>query len=553
MQDSFTTFVDHFILLHAARFIDASPSCPTVTHSNACSTGSATGASADNELEETWALIAASVQDMLGKPRTPDERARLAHVDPSQYTPAVCRARVRYMLWKMNAARTPADTAASHVGATTERGSALHEHSSASHHEEQAATADATSWEMTPLHEGVPSSFDVTKHSLKRNIDAIYAAVRARLPSALDPCASDCTSEASSNDVESNTPCACDAAGARHHHATPGRARRSRSREADGVCNVTAPASLSVGAAMTAPNGQLDVCAPHTASSSTIDSHTLQHGRHRGGVDSGANGILHVHIPSALDAARECEMAAARNELLRKVHEWQAEYYARVRRWVDVPESVLQLSMGGLSGHTETSVEAPSGHGARTGLIAAGHGTQHNLPASNHVKGGAEDAQREELLRALRDDLMKPAPTTLRSGYPLGGHGCAEGAPRRAGDALCHDSGRGGAPEGATEPPSMCTAASRLSRPAGQEDIATRRCCLRDRMKCAAVLPTTGCVGGGVAAVEEVAVAADVVGHTTAAADEQVLMHSAARPKRCQVIEYSEDSADDDYSSSASD
>lgn len=115
------SFIDNYILLLAARF-NAPLDAAT---------------SFDRRRAASWENVALCVRRALAHPLTDDERREVAHVDASLFSADVCRWRALYVQWRS-------------------RG--------------QIAA---------------PSTFDVTRDSLRDEVQGIYAAVKANLPTTL--------------------------------------------------------------------------------------------------------------------------------------------------------------------------------------------------------------------------------------------------------------------------------------------------------------------------------------------------------------------------------
>ncbi|KEG11653.1 hypothetical protein DQ04_02401070 [Trypanosoma grayi] len=179
-EHNFSTFIDHYILLLAARFdapLDAAALC--------C-----------GDDAEPWEQVAMCVRDMLARPVTAAEKREVAHVDASFFDAGVCRGRALYFKWRLQEEAAAATAVASpHTSAKASTGAQKVKNGAS------AATTAAVSAVAT-----VPSNFDITRQSLANEVQEIYAAVRASLPSTLglqqhgDTCGNDDTNEADEDD-----------------------------------------------------------------------------------------------------------------------------------------------------------------------------------------------------------------------------------------------------------------------------------------------------------------------------------------------------------------
>lgn len=165
-DDSFSTFIDHYILLLAARF-----RAPIHTWVPNCTSSHGKPSTVD-AASMSWAMVAKNVQAMLvcSAAQTPSERQQLKHVEVRFFTPQVCRERAMYLQWKLQKEakkKEPAPTAKDKVSGTS----------------------------------APPSSFDVTKDSLANDIRDLFEVVRQQLPSAVLETSSD--DEASEEDSSS--------------------------------------------------------------------------------------------------------------------------------------------------------------------------------------------------------------------------------------------------------------------------------------------------------------------------------------------------------------
>lgn len=149
-DDTFSGFLDHYILLLAARF-----KAPIHTWN-----GRTTSGLIDDPASTAWTMVSRCVQEVMNasSTQTPSERQQLKHVDVALFTPQVCRERAMYLQWRIQkeerARKESKKTRKSKKGG-----------------EEEA--------------NGGPSSFDVTKDSLSNDVMSLFDAVRRNLPSAL--------------------------------------------------------------------------------------------------------------------------------------------------------------------------------------------------------------------------------------------------------------------------------------------------------------------------------------------------------------------------------
>lgn len=175
---SFSSFLDHLILLLAARFKAPLDDVDAVSNEES--------AEHDHSQEEApqyaaaWELVAGNVRAVLAAPHTKDERAQLIHVDPLSFTPNVCRERALYLQWRLQRAHH-AQTAARKANASRR---AAHGKADATVHPScEEPAVDTTSGKKE--NDVGPSLFDVTQDSIKDTVSAIFDAVRRSLPSTL--------------------------------------------------------------------------------------------------------------------------------------------------------------------------------------------------------------------------------------------------------------------------------------------------------------------------------------------------------------------------------
>ncbi|KAG5489953.1 hypothetical protein JKF63_00071 [Porcisia hertigi] len=166
-SDSFSTYIDHLILILAARF-----HAPLEVSAEELLS---TGVNLSAEAQCSWELVAQAVQQALRAPQTPEERIFVRQVDTHHFSASVCRERARYVQWQLQESRRCRRAKRSLSRLPTETSAALANTKSAS-----SATARAA---------GEPDS--VTPNSLPKGIGAIYALVRKSLPSTLGDSGSD--------------------------------------------------------------------------------------------------------------------------------------------------------------------------------------------------------------------------------------------------------------------------------------------------------------------------------------------------------------------------
>lgn len=156
-MESFGTYIDHLILLLAARF-----QAPLEVSTEELLSP------VDGTTEyDPWELVARTIQLSLCGPQTPQERLYMRQLDVCHFSAPVCRERARYVRWKLSEGQRngravkPASSGAAGAQTATARADA------------NAAAPEAR-------------TFDVTRDSLHRDVTALYALVRQSLPSTLD-------------------------------------------------------------------------------------------------------------------------------------------------------------------------------------------------------------------------------------------------------------------------------------------------------------------------------------------------------------------------------
>ncbi|EPY25008.1 hypothetical protein STCU_06889 [Strigomonas culicis] len=165
-MSGFSSFVDHYILLLAARYH------APVEDEEAAAPGHA-------EADAAWQQVARALQHALHGPLTAEERREMRLVDVSLFTAPIVRQRAQYLRW---------------------------------HYAEKAGQERRE----RRAKRGAPHPFDITRDSIKTDVEAIYAVVRAQLPSTLVVAVDETDSETEEEDVDENK--------IRHRHANPERA-----------------------------------------------------------------------------------------------------------------------------------------------------------------------------------------------------------------------------------------------------------------------------------------------------------------------------------------
>ncbi|KAG5463906.1 hypothetical protein LSCM1_00079 [Leishmania martiniquensis] len=160
-SNTFSTYIDHLILLLAARFhapLDVSAESLL-----------ASGVNASEQWQSSWELVARTVQQALGSPQTEQERRLLRQLDVHLFSASVCRERARYMQWKLqeNQRRCGDKQQLSLSPAVPSEGP--------TNVIADAAVSDSVG--------GQP--YDVTRRSLHDEVRSLYALVRQSLPTTL--------------------------------------------------------------------------------------------------------------------------------------------------------------------------------------------------------------------------------------------------------------------------------------------------------------------------------------------------------------------------------
>ncbi|RNF05319.1 uncharacterized protein Tco025E_07795 [Trypanosoma conorhini] len=257
-SQGFNSFIDNYILLLAARFnapLDAA-------------------SLSEGDHDDPWEKVSRCVRDVLFHPLTEAEKREVAHVDVSLFDAQACRGRALYFQWRLQE-----DAAAA---ATARKADAA-----------PGAPLQSTK-EMNgggSVHAVAPAPFDITKDSLRDEVERIYTTVRMNLPSTF---------------------------------ALPS--------SADGAAS----------------------------------NHGEDGGSGEGDAGEGEEEVLDaVDFPLRTEdeVQRDLAIAEARDALLTKVQQMQAEFYAQHRRWVDVP---LDMDLAPLPKNAveRSTLEPPTGANA---------------------------------------------------------------------------------------------------------------------------------------------------------------------------------------------
>ncbi|KAG5465376.1 hypothetical protein CUR178_00079 [Leishmania enriettii] len=161
-SDSFSTYIDHLILLLAARFhaplnVSVEDLLPS-------------GVKAPAESQSPWELVARAVQQALRAPQTEQERRLVRQLDVHLFSASVCRERARYMQWKLQE--------------IPRRRGDEQQLSPSSRMLPADAANTSSAVAASPTAAGQP--YDVTRRSLHDEVRSLYALVRQSLPSTLD-------------------------------------------------------------------------------------------------------------------------------------------------------------------------------------------------------------------------------------------------------------------------------------------------------------------------------------------------------------------------------
>ncbi|KAG5464637.1 hypothetical protein LSCM4_00077 [Leishmania orientalis] len=299
-SNSFSTYIDHLILLLAARFhapLNVSVEDPLPS-----------GVNAPAESQSPWELVARAVQQALRAPQTEQERRLVRQLDVHLFSASVCRERARYMQWKLQEIpRLRGDQ---------------QQLSPSSRMLAADAANKSSAVAASPTAAGQP--YDVTRRSLHEEVRSLYALVRQSLPSTL-------------GDTESGD-------------------------EGD----AQAPASLVQSAA---PASEPSVFAS----------------------------VREVFVRTPAERERDEQVARARDEFLSEVQALQSAYYDKYRRWMDVPESILdpppyarkQLANANGAASAPESDSGSQRAASREALGAAAPLSLHLTAQANRINGSA--------------------------------------------------------------------------------------------------------------------------------------------------------------------
>ncbi|KPA79938.1 hypothetical protein ABB37_04990 [Leptomonas pyrrhocoris] len=343
-MDSFSTYLDHLILLLAARF-----QAPLEVSTEELLTpvnGSA--------VTDPWELVSRTVQLNLCSPQTEQERLYTRQLDVHNFSAAVCRERARYVQWKLSADQkrsrdercstqisTPAVPSASAAPVTT------------------LAAASAKSAVAVG---GNASTFDVTRDSLQRDVSALYALVRQSLPSALDD---------DTADVESD--------------------------EENGQATATASA--------------IPVASTTTTTTTAAPSPF-------------AAQVHEVVVRTAEERHRDEQAARARDEFLSQIQALQSVYFNKYRRWLEVPENVLDppsplQRAAATSSAISSRQSSVSVRGSEAAAAAATIAARRSVNGVGSFNKHCEENERADLLEALKlTRPERPAPRPVPSASP---------------------------------------------------------------------------------------------------------------------------------------
>ncbi|ORC93132.1 uncharacterized protein TM35_000024580 [Trypanosoma theileri] len=270
-KHGFSSFIDHYILLLAARFnapLDAVTLCSNNTNNNNNNNNNNNTndeSNYNNNPMELWENVARCVQDVLAHPQTPAERRELAHIDVSLFTAEVCRDRALYFRWRLQQQTPEAPT---------------------------APQLTKTDGKIKKNHGVRPSGFDITRDSIKDEVEAIYAAVRASLPSTL------------------------------------GIQKRGSSTTEEGKV-----AHMNY-------NGNSNAIMDGYEEESDVDDSEVE--------------VVEFAMRTEQEESRDRVIAEARDALLTKIQKLQAEFYSEHRRWVDVPYD-MDITPAAIAAATTTS------------------------------------------------------------------------------------------------------------------------------------------------------------------------------------------------------
>ena len=336
-MDSFSTYIDHLILILAARF-----QAPLEM-----STEELLSPLRERSDADPWDLVSRTVQMSLCGPQTPQERLSVRHLDVQHFSAAVCRERARYMRWKLNEEqrRSRAERRSSCAAAAAHPAAPLRN---------AAETSNTTAAEDAPA-----NAFDITRDSLQRDVSALYALVRQALPSTLDDAAED--EEKSDEEVE-EAPWKTD----------------------------EAPSGL-----------------PTRGGAATPSPLVAQ--------------VREVFVRTEEECRRDEEVARARDEFLSQIQALQTVYFNKYRRWMEVPDNVLeppppQQPATTLVQNSLKSSISVSGSKASTSAAAP---AQHQMGSNDGLRQFSRHSDAEEraaLLEALQwTQAERPAQPSLEN------------------------------------------------------------------------------------------------------------------------------------------
>lgn len=342
-NDSFSDFIDHFILVLAARF-----RAPLYTWDGVTLGG--------KEASLAWNYVSRNVQLLLSTRAclTPAERQEVQHVDPLYFTPSVCRERVMYLQWKLKEERKAKKLLEASVNAS----------------QPAPTLSTSTAAGQAPP---APSTFDITKDSLTDTVTNIYDSVRQLLPSSLlDP------SEDDEEEEEQNTHAREDHLGNEAplpsslsssstlpkpapHVGGTGTDRDRKEEEEDVVPNDVDAIRRGAKQFFRPPTFQppSPPCAEARGDAKPLSTDGAVQEDEKKSVepekntrkpkDEGltsfqleASHIVRVPMRSDAQVQREKEVALARDAMLTKMQDMQTAFFQQFRRWVDLPEDLLE-------------------------------------------------------------------------------------------------------------------------------------------------------------------------------------------------------------------
>lgn len=337
MEDSYSDFLDHFILLLAARFHAPLHTWDGVRHPLLGS-----------DATVAWQLVSRNVQLLLSAQacQTSAEKQELKHVEPHFFTPRVCRERAMYLKWKIQKQK---------------------ERRRKNRAGKQECDASDSPMLRSALSDpsrtvGGHSSFDITKDSLTEKVTSLYDAVRQHLPSSL---LEDSESDDDADEEEEEEEGAVDGDEEKirgvvpslppvedvDRSGNPGQQKDSNEKESHECSEPTEAAGHQEGGLFFRPPTF------HVSPLTTTGNHERREGS---GKDAAAttsaiapadeamtsfeqekNNIFRIPMRSDAKIERDKVIAQAKNAMLAKMQDMQARFFHEYRRWVDLPEGVM--------------------------------------------------------------------------------------------------------------------------------------------------------------------------------------------------------------------